>query len=43
MLSALEDPQLKQALDKKKLVDSFFSKPVQSDLLEDKIKDLFKI
>jgi hypothetical protein len=41
MLSALEDPQLKEALDRKKLVDGFFNKPVQSELLQHKIKDLF--
>ena len=43
MLSALEDPQLKETLDRKKLVDGFFNKPVQSDLLQHKIQDLFKI
>ena len=28
MLSALEDPQLKEALDEQNLVDAFFNKPV---------------
>jgi hypothetical protein len=28
MLSALEDPQLKETLDEQNLVDAFFNKPV---------------
>jgi FixJ family two-component response regulator len=41
MLSALEDPLLQSSLMKEKLVDVFFYKPVQNDILEEAIKKLF--
>jgi response regulator RpfG family c-di-GMP phosphodiesterase len=40
MLSALEDPLLQSALKKEKLVDMFFFKPVQNDILEEAVKKL---
>jgi hypothetical protein len=37
MLSAIDDPELKNAFFKEKLIDKFFNKPVQSEILEDAI------
>jgi response regulator RpfG family c-di-GMP phosphodiesterase len=43
MLTALNDPQLKDTFIREKLIHKFFNKPVQNDILEDAIKEILQI
>jgi response regulator RpfG family c-di-GMP phosphodiesterase len=43
MLTAKDDPELKNTLYREKLIHGFFNKPVPIDILEDKIREILKI
>jgi hypothetical protein len=43
MLTAIDDPDLRNSIQKEKLIDGFFNKPVQGDVLKTKIKEIMKI